>query len=222
MFNKEKLITKFVRITQFATWPILYPFFHVMFRIEIINRHKIDNISRPFIIVANHTNFYDSFIFRIVFGFKYLPLRFMAVTKFDWDFLNKLADCGIINFVYSLFGVFTVTPGLGIEKNLIRPIDIIRNGGNVLIYPEGRIIHSEHIGPFKKGAVVLAQKTGRDILPICMKFTKTNSYRKHLKIIILKKFRCPAHKSSDVLTNELRDIIVAVNDASESHSGREV
>lgn len=121
MFNKEKLITKFVRITQFATWPILYPFFHVMFRIEIINRHKIDNISRPFIIVANHTNFYDSFIFRIVFGFKYLPLRFMAVTKFDWDFLNKLADCGIINFVYSLFGVFTVTPGLGIEKNLIRP-----------------------------------------------------------------------------------------------------
>lgn len=214
MFNKEKIITKFVRITQFIMWPILYPLFHVLFRIEIVHYDKIQNISRPFIIVANHTNFYDSFIFRLVFGFKYLPIRFMAVTKFDWDFLQKLSRCGIINFVYSLFGVFTVTPGLGIDKNLARPIDIIKNGGNVFIYPEGRIIHSDHIGPFKKGAVVLAQKTGRDILPICMKFTRTGSYRRKLKITIMKKFRCPRHKSSDVLTNELRDIIVAVNDVS--------
>ncbi|MEI8249350.1 MAG: 1-acyl-sn-glycerol-3-phosphate acyltransferase, partial [Candidatus Taylorbacteria bacterium] len=88
--NQHRLITQFAQITQFITWPFLWFISHVLFRIHISGREYITSAQSPFIIISNHTSFYDSFLFRLILGCwtSKLPLRFMAVRKFKWPILN--------------------------------------------------------------------------------------------------------------------------------------
>lgn len=175
--RKERLINNFARVTQFLTWPIAFFAFHFIYNVHIRGRQNFKSLKNPFIIIANHISYYDSFMFRLILGAftPHLPLRFMAVNKFNWRFLNFLASIGAIDFIYSLFGVFTIVPGLGISKNLEEAREIIKTGGNVVIYPEGKIFVGENgkskpgaagVGPFKKGAAVLQDETGVAVIPV--------------------------------------------------------
>ena len=136
----------FLRISQFLTWPIAFLYFHFLYRVNIHGRENLKKGEDPFIIIVNHISFADSFLFRLILGFStpHLPLRFMAVRRFSWRWLNFLADIGVIDFIYGIFGVFVVVPGLGIEKNLEEAKRIIGRKGNIVIYPEGKIV-VEHV-----------------------------------------------------------------------------
>lgn len=181
---RNTFVNRFAYFTQYLTWPILAPLFRIFFKVKIEGAKVFDNISGPFMIVSNHISFYDSFLFRLVLGLKtpHLPLRFMAVRKFESKALNILADLGIIDLIYSLFGVFTVTPGLGVDKNLAKAQEILRNGGNVVIYPEGRINNGEQLCSFKKGAAILYKRTDIKVIPVA--FSKDNKSRFRKGIII--------------------------------------
>jgi 1-acyl-sn-glycerol-3-phosphate acyltransferase len=186
MVSRERLVNNFAKVTQFVTWPILYILFNLFFKIRIRGQEIFQEkkIKTPFMIIANHTAFYDSFLFRLVLGFDtpYLPLRFMAVTKFENPILNFLKTIGLVDFIYSLFGVFTVTPGLGIDKNIKTAKEIIRIGGNIVIYPEGRIVKSGKIEPFKKGAAVLYKETNVRVVPVSFHPSKGSWFRKNIDI----------------------------------------
>jgi 1-acyl-sn-glycerol-3-phosphate acyltransferase len=155
-------------------WPITFIYFHLLFKISISGRKNLLNVSSPFIIISNHVAFYDSFVFRLVLGAwtKKLPLRFMAVNNFRTWYLNLASTLYITDFVYMLFGVFVVVKGRGIEKNLEEAVNIINNGGDIVMYPEGSIVHDDKVQPFKLGAAALAKKTGVPVIPISMKMGK--------------------------------------------------
>lgn len=216
MINSEKFINQFAKTSQFVTWPVLFPLFNIFFDVNIKGREKLDNIKNPFIIISNHTHFYDSFLFRLVFPYKHLPIRFMAVQKFDWCYLNFMSAVGIIKFIYSLFGVFIVVPGRGIEKNLEKAVEVIEHGGNVLIYPEGKIILGTEIGPFKKGAAVLAQKTKVPVLPICMQFMPSGFFWKYLYITISDPIVVDIDISNEDLTQIFRNKILELYSGQQS------
>jgi len=184
IFSKEKLVNEFARITQFMTWPLLGVIFSIFFKLEIHGSEAFKKVQGPILIIANHVSFYDSFAFRLILGFRtdHLPLRFMAVNTFESEIMNILARIGLIDFIYSLFGVFTITPGLGIEKNIKKAKDIISLGGNVVIYPEGSISRIGQIGQFKNGASVLFKQTEVNVIPVSFKKFKTNNLRP--KIIV--------------------------------------
>jgi 1-acyl-sn-glycerol-3-phosphate acyltransferase len=206
----ERIINKLVFFTQFCTWPILVLIFSVLFKIDIRGKKNLKSIDNPFILVANHFSFFDSFLLRVILGLftPHLPLRFMAVKKFEWRFLNILCYTGIIDFIYFLFGVFTVTPGRGIEYNLKRAHDVLKSGANVVIFPEGRISQHDNIGDIKKGAVVLAQHSGFPILPITFKVIKTNSFRKKIVANIGEPYYILPSFTSEIATKKLRDVMV--------------
>ncbi|MDE2041405.1 MAG: 1-acyl-sn-glycerol-3-phosphate acyltransferase, partial [Patescibacteria group bacterium] len=166
--RRERFINEFARLTQFVTWPALWVVINTLFRLDIHNRQSFSRARQPFIIISNHISFYDCFLYRLVLGAftPHLPLRFMAVRKFNWKFLNFLASIGLIDFIYSLFGVFTVVPGRGVGRNLREALDILNVGGNVVIYPEGKITVEGRVGEFKKGAAVLARQTGVQVVPV--------------------------------------------------------
>lgn len=168
MARKERIINSFARVTQFLTWPFLFPLGHLFFSLRISGRRNFSAVESPFIIVSNHISFYDSFLFRLILGAwtPHLPLRFMAVHAFEWRFLNFLNSIGVISFIYSLFGVFVIIPGRGIERNLREAREIIKTGGNVVIYPEGKIFIAAGVGPFKKGAAALSRETGVSVIPV--------------------------------------------------------
>ena len=164
----------FAGVTQFLSWPFTFLIFYIFFDLKINGRENLKKVNSPFIIISNHISFYDSFVFRLIlepFTTK-LPLRFMGVRKFDRFYLNILAHLGIVDIVYALFGVFVVEPGKGMDKNLEEATRIIKNGGNVVIYPEGSIVNGGKIDEFKFGAAVLARETGAPVLPISLRLGK--------------------------------------------------
>jgi 1-acyl-sn-glycerol-3-phosphate acyltransferase len=182
---KIRLINDLVRISQFLSWIILFPTLNLLFNIEVKGRSNLESQSPPFIIAANHFSYYDSFMFRIILGLftRNLPLRFMAVREFNSIPLNILYRIGLIPFIYLIFGVFTVTPGAGLKQNLETATDILKNGGNVLIFPEGQI-NSRGIGTLRKGAVVLSKLTNCTLVPVVFVPGKKRLFRRTIKINI--------------------------------------
>jgi 1-acyl-sn-glycerol-3-phosphate acyltransferase len=209
--RKERFIDNFARVTQFLTWPFLFVVFNLVFDLEIKGRRNFRSVRNPFIIVSNHISFYDSFLFRLALGLwtPHLPLRFMAVRKFDWRFLNLLAAIGVIDFVYSLFGVFTIVPGLGIDKNLHEAREIIKSGGNVVIYPEGKIVVEKGIGPFKKGAAVLTVQTGVSVIPVSIR-DRGGRLRRRISINVGGPMNILSGRSTEEITESFRAAVVGL------------
>lgn len=207
--KRERAINAFARVTQFLDWPIAFLVFGAFFRVRIAGRENFKAVKSPFLIVSNHIAFYDSFLFRLALGLftPHLPLRFMAVDKFEWKFLNFLASIGVIEFVYSLFGVFIVVPGLGIERNLEKAKEIIKVGGNVAIYPEGKIFTRGGIGQFKKGAAVLAKHTGVPVVPVAFRLGPKHWLRRELSINIGAPVRMSPRDSDESAAGSLRDAV---------------
>ena len=176
----------FLKISQFLTWPIAFIYFHLLYRIKINGRENLKKVARPFIIIVNHFSFADSFLLRLILGFftPNLPLRFMAVNRFNWRWLNFLADVGVIAFVYSIFGVFVIVPGRGIQKNLEEAKRLIGHKQNVVIYPEGKIVTEHTIASFKPGAAVLALETGTPVVPVSLRLVGRKFIRKELTVNI--------------------------------------
>lgn len=174
------LLKYFARATQFLAWPIAFIYFNLFFNLKIHNPKNVRKQESPFIIISNHVSFYDSFVFRLVLGVfpKNLPLRFMAVNSFRTWYLNFLSRIFVTDIIYILFGVFVVVKGRGIDKNLKDAERIIRNVGNIVIYPEGSIMHDGKIHNFKLGAATLAKKTKTTVIPISMKISGKSIRRK--------------------------------------------
>ncbi|MCX6719159.1 MAG: lysophospholipid acyltransferase family protein [Candidatus Taylorbacteria bacterium] len=201
--TKERVVNEFARITQYVTWPFIYIIFNFFYCLKIQGRENFKNIQRPFVIIANHVDPYHSFVFRLVLGpaTPHLPLRFMAVTKFEWKSLNFLASIGVIDFVYSLFGVFTIVPGLGIDKNLEKARDIIKAGGSIVIYPEGKINDKGGVAPFKKGAAVLIKETGVSTIPVSFRLGRRNFWWRELTVNVGKPILISKNNSVEKITD---------------------
>jgi 1-acyl-sn-glycerol-3-phosphate acyltransferase len=157
-------------------------------------------------------NFLDSFLFRLILGFStsHLPLRFTGVRHFNWRLLNFLSDIGVIGFIYDLFGVLTIIPGLGLEKNLEESKRVLKDGGNVVIYPEGKIATTEEIGPFKPGAAVLAIGAGAPVILVSFKIEPSRFLRSRLTVNIGEPMKVPTGMGTDNVTKVFRDGILAL------------
>lgn len=183
---KQKSIAFFSKVTQFLTWPFLFVIFRLCFRLRIHGGEHFRNARKPFIIVANHISWYDSFFFRLALGFwtSHLPLRFMAVTHFKNSLLNALRAIGLVPCIYALFGVFTVTQGEGIEKGLREARHILRHGENIVMYAEGGVHTGEDVAPFKKGTAVLALETGVPVIPVAFRLERRIGLRRGFSVSV--------------------------------------
>lgn len=188
--------------------------FHTFLKIEIRGKENIAKEKGPVIIVSNHVVFFDSFIFHLFFApnASLLPLRFMAVTKFEKPSLNFFSKIGLIQFIYLLFGVFVVTQGEGLEKNLKNAVEILRRGGTVTIFPAGKMRPDNSLGEFKRGAAVLALMTNTPIIPVALKRFKRESKKTKFVLNVGKKFVLEKGLSFDKGTKEIFDRLKLLHD----------
>jgi 1-acyl-sn-glycerol-3-phosphate acyltransferase len=135
----------------------------------------------------------------------------MAVKKFQWRFLNFLTSIGVVDLVYALFGVFVIVPGRGINQNLNEARHIIRAGGNIVMYPEGRITIGA-IGKFKVGAAVLSRQMNVKVLPISLRLIEVNSFRKTLQINIGKALVLDSAQTDEQNSESLRRVVTNLHD----------
>lgn len=144
----------FVKITG---WPAQL----VCFRTKVTYEDKAKQgrrIRGSAIIVSNHTSVFDYAVMLFVFFGRTLRYQ-MAELLFDKKFLGPLLK--------SLGGIYVDRNGsnLGFMQ---QSIDILRKGGIVGVFPEGRLPKAGETPPieFRPGAAFLALTTGVKVIPV--------------------------------------------------------
>jgi 1-acyl-sn-glycerol-3-phosphate acyltransferase len=119
---------------------------------------QIDN-PNPVIVVANHTSYMD-----IPIVCRSIPVNLHFTAKSQ---IKKMP----------IFGIYMRSTGMifidrSDQKKAIQSINeaakLIRDGNNVIIYPEGHRSTTGQMAQFKKGAFHLAVKSGADIVPLAI------------------------------------------------------
>lgn len=136
-------------------------------RLIIHGQEHLQGRTGPLVIVSNHVHAADAFYIGVSLPRAILPIRFLGARRFKTPFLFFLSVIGLIPIFYKLSGVITVKKGAGIEHNLKKPIEILKNGGVIFIFPEGtRNTSTEPLLPLRRGAAVLAIQAHTPIVPI--------------------------------------------------------
>jgi len=119
--------------------------------------------SGPVIFLSNHQGAFD---IPVLQGF--IPCQFRWIAK------KSLFSIPVIGWTMTLAGY------IGIErenskkalKSLLRAAEKIKNGTSVLVFPEGTRSATGTLLPFKKGAFLIARKSGALIVPLAVEGTK--------------------------------------------------
>ena len=154
MKDKEKSkVDAMYRAYRFL-YTLLYPIFHFLYGLKPIHRERIP--EGPLLVCANHSMLTDPFFIGFSFG-KKKHLRFMAKIE--------LMRVPILGAILNAIGVFGVDRGKADINSIKTALRILKDGGIVGIFPEGTR-KKEDSNEAKKGAIMLAAKTGAPILPV--------------------------------------------------------
>lgn len=146
---------------QYLAAGISWLFLKVFTRLEIHGLEHLQDLEKPYIVVANHESHLDPQLVGVaLLGRPSLyPLRYM--TK---DILFYIPG---LNLLLWLLGAFMARRKRGIERSLRAPLNILKNRGAVIMFPEGRmIIARPKLGNGKRGAAMLSLMTGAALLPM--------------------------------------------------------
>ena len=135
-------------------YSLLYPIFHFLYGLRPIHKERIP--EGPLLVCANHSMLADPLFISFSFGIK-KHLRFMAKIE--------LMRAPILGPILNSIGVFGVDRGKNDISSIKTALRILKDGGIVGIFPEGTR-QKEDNSEAKKGAIMLAVKTGTPILPV--------------------------------------------------------
>jgi 1-acyl-sn-glycerol-3-phosphate acyltransferase len=131
--------------------------------LTVEGREHLRDFKGPAIIIANHSSHFDS------------PVVYSALPS---RIRNRLTMAAAADKFYasrkkriwwqSLFqGAFPVHRGGG-TKQLEYPLDLLKRGWSILIYPEGGRSKSGQIARFKAGPAIMAMQAKVPVIPIYM------------------------------------------------------
>lgn len=145
--------------------------------LPLIFRLKIEGIEnvpadRGVILCCNHRSYFDP----IFLGLR-LKRRLCFMAK------EELFHKPVLGWVIKKLGAFPVKRGTGDTQAIDKAIETVQNGDVFAVFPEGtRSKTGEFLKP-KSGAVLVASKTGGDIIPCCIKFQ--GKLRFHSKVTLI-------------------------------------
>ena len=141
-------------------------FFH--FRVEGLENVPDD---RGIILCSNHRSYFDP----VFLGIKLKrQLRFMAK--------DSLFHKPVLGVIIKHLGAFPVKRGKGDTQAIDNAVKTVQDGGLFAIFPEGTRSKTGELGKPKSGAVLVAAKTGGDIIPCCIKFEGKLHFRSKVTV----------------------------------------
>lgn len=147
---------------------ILMKFFY---KIEVVNKELLEN--PPYILAGNHTSNLDAFL---LISSNKNKIRFLAKK----ELFNP-----ILKPILLKMGVIKVDRQKKNKEAIDTSIDALKNNEIICIFPEGTINRTKDtILPFKHGAVSIAKKTNKRIVPFII-IGKYKLFRKSIKIKFL-------------------------------------
>jgi 1-acyl-sn-glycerol-3-phosphate acyltransferase len=121
-----------------------------------IQFHGAENIPKegPVIIAANHPSYFDPVVLSLATD---RVVRFFA--------LAAILDVPIVGWFAKKWGMLPVIPRGDNEPTVQKALRILRRGGAIGIFPEGRRSCQYTMGPIKPGVGRLAAQSGARIVP---------------------------------------------------------
>ncbi len=167
-------------------------FYKICFKVEI---HGLDKIPKDknFIITPNHLSNFDP---PLIAAFFPLDMAYMAKAS--------LFNVPIVKNVIKAFDAFPVKAGDGMSA-IRTSIRILREGKNLVIFPEGRRVRTPGVlGKGKKGAVMIASSAGVGILPVGIE--TTYKFRSRIKVTIGDYIDFSEYGERKLTSDEVKDI----------------
>ncbi len=138
-----------------------------------IRFHGEENMPthKGYILASNHVSNIDPLFIGIACK---KNVRFMAKVEL---FKNPILRA-ILNGV----GTFPVSRGTGDHSAIDKAIQVVKSGDVLGIFPEGTRSKDGKLGRAKSGAVVVAAKTGGDIVPVGIKHGEKTLWRRNVDV----------------------------------------
>ncbi len=132
---------------------------HIWYHLKFEGRKNIQK-GKAYIFVSNHRSYLDPVLVALS---GYGRFGFMAKKEL---FEGNKAFAALIKWL----GAFPVERGSGDMAVIETSADCIRNGKNLLIFPEGTRSKDGRVGKGKSGVALVAAKVHADIIPIGINF----------------------------------------------------
>ena len=158
-------------LTQLLIWLPLRILFFYFGRLKVDNREAIAKLPSSFIIISNHTSYLDIFLVSHLFPFgaRFFPIRYPTAVKHYFTWKRP--------FVWAL-GAYPILKGGTLEKTLEKSVKILKDGGRIMLFPEGKIHRlGRRMNP-RRGTSYLAAKCKVPILPCYIEGFRPTQYCK--------------------------------------------
>ena len=137
-------------------WSILRPIFSLLHPLRV---EGLENVPQegPVLLCPNHSSAIDPILLVIALGRRY-PIRIMAK--------QQLLKIPVLGAILRGIGVFPVDRGnsdIGAVKTAIRSL---KDGWNLLLFPEGTRVREPGTVAVKGGAAMIAIRSGVQMLPV--------------------------------------------------------
>lgn len=144
------------------------------FKLEVEYRAEWKE-EQGYILAANHQSFLDPIFLALAIKDKKRRVCYMAK--------EELFRIPVLKSLIKGLGAFPVSRGTGDTAAIDHAVEIVKNGGMLGIFPEGTRHKDGKLHRLKSGAVVVASRTGGDLIPACIIYGKRKFIRKPVKVI---------------------------------------
>ncbi|ASQ89738.1 1-acyl-sn-glycerol-3-phosphate acyltransferase [Prosthecochloris sp. GSB1] len=140
--------------------------------VEVTGETLYDH-ERNYLIVSNHAGMAD---IPLILGMIPLNMRFVAK--------EELGKIPVFGWAIKQAGYVLIKRGQNREalKSLFKAVEVLKSGRSVHIFPEGTRSENGDLGPFKRGAFIIAEKAGVPVLPVTIIGSNRLTPKKSLKI----------------------------------------
>lgn len=128
-------------------------FLRIIYPYEVINLPTIED--KAYVLIANHKSNLDPLILSILFP-----------RKIRWMAKKELFETPFIKHVMKGVDAISVDRDNGDAKSTLQAIRVIKGGEVLGIFPEGTRVKRIDYKAAKPGTVLLAARTGTDIIPV--------------------------------------------------------
>lgn len=138
----------------------LFPALSSFCRLTVRERDRIKGLNGAAIFVSNHVSALDAVVMAEALPARYRH-RSVVVAAADSIFKRKWEA----RLAQVTVDAFPIPRAGGARPHLEYLKDLLRKNWSVIIFPEGRLTATGAIGPFRKGAAILALDAGVPIVP---------------------------------------------------------
>lgn len=190
---------------------LMYGLYSIYFRFGHWEIHGRDNVPLhgPIIIASNHVSLLDPPLIG-----SSMPRVVTTMAKHEL-FEKKILGLKILGFIIQHMGAFPVKRGVPDRAALRRATQVLKDGGALVIFPEGTRTRDGNLGQAELGMAMIAHSTKTPIVPVYLKGTHRCFSRLHPGLSMVKAevfYGRPLHFDEEFARRGNRETLQAMTD----------